>query len=207
MIFLTFIMQSTTSYTNKNNRIQPKKFALWLGIVSITMMFAGFTSAFIVRRLAGNWVQFKLPNMFWISTAVIIASSATMYLAQRFFKTENKFPQYRLFLGITLILGIVFLILQYQGWQEMTNYGILLNGNPSGSFVYIISGVHAAHIIGGLLFLVIAFVKSLVENTPVKQLIKQTNPDAELNVELLSIYWHFVDIVWVYLFLFFLYYR
>ncbi|MGB1204640.1 MAG: cytochrome c oxidase subunit 3 [Chitinophagales bacterium] len=187
----------------KKNRIHPKMFLLWLGIGSIIMMFAGLTSAYIVREAAGNWVYFKLPDLFNISTLVVILSSITLVLASKSIKKQNQ-KAYRNWLGLTLILGIAFLILQYEGWKELTRTGILLNGNPSGSFLYVISGIHALHILGGVLFLLIFFIKSLFKPNPVQELLDEINPDKYLNIGLLSVYWHFVDVLWIYLFAFFL---
>ncbi len=181
-------------------------FAMWLGIGSIIMMFAGFTSAYIVRRAGGNWVEYKLPDLFWVSTVVILLSSITLYIAHKAFKSDNR-QRYRLFLGITLLLGLGFVGLQYAGWKELMGYGILLEGNPSGAFLYVISGMHAAHVLGGILFLVIFFIKSLRNLDPVKKLMQDINPEKTLGVDIMATYWHFVDILWIYLFVFFLYYR
>ena len=191
----------------KKNRIHPKMFLLWLGIGSIIMMFAGLTSAYIVREAAGNWVYFKLPNLFNISTLVVILSSVTLFLASKAIK-QQKQKTYRNWLGLTLILGIAFLVLQYEGWKELSRTGILLNGNPSGSFLYVISGLHALHILGGVLFLLIFFAKSLFfKPNPVQELLDEINPDKYLGIDLLSVYWHFVDVLWIYLFAFFLYFQ
>ena len=195
----------TTSYQENEYQkpiIQPKKFVLWGAIASMIMMFAGLTSAYIVRKAQGNWVLFKMPDIFWISTIVIIISSITLYLAERSFKQEN-IKMYRLSLGITFVLAVVFLVCQYLGWKQMGEYGIHLKGNPSGSFLYVISGLHALHLVGGLFFILIMFVKSFFLH-PVKLLIDTLNPERYLNIELLSTYWHFVDILWIYLFIFFL---
>lgn len=187
----------------KTKRIHPQKFALWLGIGSIIMMFAGLTSAYIVRKAAGNWVDFKLPDWFWISTLVIVASSATLYWAHRAFLQKNE-PRYTQMLGLTFLLGCLFMGFQYAGWQELQSYGILLNGNPSGAFVYVISGLHVAHVLGGLVFLGIFFFKSLNRRNEIQDLMHDINPHRSLSIDLLSTYWHFVDVLWLYLFGFFL---
>ena len=178
---------------------------MWIGLASIVMMFSGLTSAYIVRHAAGNWEYFKLPGIFGISTLVILLSSASLYLAYRAAK-ENDKRKYTQMLGATLGLGALFTILQYVGWKELTSYGVLLNGNPSGSFLYVISGLHALHVVGGLLFLTIFLFKSLKPRDAVGQLLYDINPDKTLGIEILSYYWHFVGILWLYLYLFFRYF-
>ena len=129
--------------------IHPLKFALYLGIVSIIMAFAAFSSAYIVRQAAGNWLEFTLPNMFYVSTAVIVLSSVCLKMSSRAFDRENVVA-YRLLMAVAFVLGMTFLFTQYYGWMEMYNSGIDLKGNPSGSFVYIMSMVHAVHVLGGI---------------------------------------------------------
>lgn len=191
----------TIRETQFSSNIHPKKFALWIAIASIVMMFAGFTSAYIVRRAAGEWIVYKLPEMFTLSTFLILISSFTLHAAYLALKKEN-IRGYKTGLGASLVLGVAFLIAQYLGWQDMMSYGIRLQGNPSGAFVYIISGVHGLHLVGGVVLLAIFFIKSLIKTDPVKRLISEMNPERYLGMELLLTYWHFVDILWLYLFLF-----
>lgn len=115
------------------------------------------------------------------------------------FKKGNE-TSYKLFLIATLALGLIFIMFQYQGWQEMHNIGVDLDGNPSGSFVYVISGLHAAHVLGGLAVLTVAIMHAF--SLPYKPTEKR-----RLRFQLTTQYWHFVDILWVYLFLFFLFFR
>lgn len=193
--------------TEYNSRVHPKKFALWTGCGSITMMFAGLTSAYMVRRAQGDWVAYKFPEMFNYSTIVVVLSSIVLVLSYLAYR-KQKIGAYRIGLSITLILGCLFGFLQYLGWQEMTNMGVELTGNPSGSFVYLISGIHLAHIAGGLIFMLAMLIKSFFKKDPVKDLLDSTiNPERFLGIELISTYWHFVGILWIYLFIFFQYYR
>jgi len=185
-------MMSSATIKN-NNRFHPLKFGLWLGIASIIMLFAALTSAYIVRKSQGNWTEFKLPGIFWLNTLVIILSSITMQWAVRSFRNFKE-ATYKIALSVTLLLGITFLIGQYMGWAALGDRGIYLNGNPSGSFVYVISGVHAAHILGGLVIILIILIKALV---------KPFNPNKLVNVQMMATYWHFVDVLWIYLFIFF----
>lgn len=176
--------------------IHPLKFALYLGIVSIIMAFAAFSSAYIVRQAAGNWLEFRLPGMFYVSTGVIILSSVCLRLCSRAFDRKNVVA-YRLFMAATFVLGFTFLITQYLGWMEMYDSGIDLKGNPSGSFVYIMSMVHALHVVGGIVVLLVALYHAF--NLPFAHTAQRRT-----RLDLTSIYWHFVDILWIYLLLFFI---
>jgi len=187
-------------------RVHPKMFALWLGLGSIVMMFAGLTSAFIVRKAVGDWQAFQLPNLFAISTIVIVLSSISLHFAGNAFK-NSKWMLYRLFISITLALGIAFVGLQWQGWLALQDIGIRLEGNPSGSFVYVISGMHALHVIGGMLILGFFVIKALIKTVPVKEADYALNNERNLGINLLSTYWHFVGILWIYLFCFFKYFQ
>lgn len=171
--------------------IHPQKFALWAALGSITMMFASLTSAYVVRRGAGNWLEYKLPQVFFISTVVLLISSVTLHLSYTAYKkgVEQKYKNYLL---LTLILGIAFAVLQYQGWMTLYSYGIEIKGNPSGSFFYAISGVHLIHILGGLAALITALIHAY--GLPFKVLEHRRH-----RFELVCHYWHFVDILWVYL--------
>lgn len=176
--------------------LNPLKFGLWLGLASIGMMFVAFTSAYVVRQAAGNWLEFQIPTIFFYSSAVIIASSITLHVSYISFKKE-KFGLYKALLGLTMILGLLFVVLQYQGWQTLYSIGIELTGNPAGSFLYIISGVHAAHILGGISGLFVALYQAF-------SLDNYVSSKRKLRFELLLHYWHFVDFLWIYLLIFFI---
>ncbi len=177
------------------SKIHPKLFALLVACASITMMFAAFTSAYIVRQAAGNWLEFRLPDVFFVNTAVILLSSITLHASYLAFKRGQE-KAYRYLLLVSLLLGLTFIVLQYQGWQALQAIGVSLNTNPSGSFVYVISGVHAAHVLGGVAALGIALLHAFV-------LPFRVTEGRKLRFEMTLTYWHFVDILWVYLLLFF----
>ena len=178
--------------TAQRNRIHPHKFTLWVGIGSILMMFAGLTSAYIVKRNQANWVTFNLPAAFWYSTAVIIVSSITLYLASKAFK-ERLMSRYRSLMAGTLVLGVLFIILQFIGFRQLWLNGITLTANVSYSFLYIIVGLHAAHVFGGIIALIVMSVKAFSIKTRNYSIVP---------VDLISTYWHFVDILWIYLLVF-----
>jgi len=177
------------------SKIHPRKFALWAACASISMMFAAFTSAYIVRQAAGNWLEFRMPDMFYYSTAVIILSSITLHGSYFAFKKMNTFL-YRGLLVVSFVLGLMFVAMQYWGWQALDEIGVGLTTNPSGSFVYVLSGVHALHVIGGIGVLLVALIHAFM-------LPHKVTPARKLRFEMSYTYWHFVDILWIYLLLFF----
>ncbi len=177
------------------NRIHPHKFALFVAIASIIMMFGAFTSAYIVRRSAGNWLEFRLPIIFFINTAVILLSSLTLQLSFNAFKKGIE-QRYKMMLVATFLLGLVFVVLQYQGWMAMSEIGATFTANPSSSFIWVISGVHAAHVLGGIAALSVAMAHAFA--LPYKPILKRKN-----RFDLVVTYWHFVGILWLYLIVFF----
>jgi cytochrome c oxidase subunit 3 len=134
----------------QKKKIHPHKFTLWVAIGSILMMFAGLTSAFIVKSNQTNWITVDLPKWFWISTGVILASSLTVQMALRAFK-QREMRQYRLLMGITLLLGSAFVLFQWLGFQGLWQQEITLKGGGAGQFLYVIFGLHAIHVIGGVM--------------------------------------------------------
>jgi len=178
------------------NKIHQHKLALWVGIATIIMMFGAFTSAYIVRRAAGNWYEFKLPDIFFLNTLVILASSITLHWSYRSF-VKGLESRYKVLLLTTFVLGLAFVVLQYQGWKAMNAMGATFTVNPSSSFVFVISGLHAAHVLGGVAALIVAMVHAFY--LPFKPTARR-----KLRFDLVVQYWHFVDILWVYLVVFFM---
>ncbi|MEO5905237.1 MAG: cytochrome c oxidase subunit 3 [Saprospiraceae bacterium] len=169
-------------------------FALWLGMGGIIMMFGSLTSAYIVRHAAGNWLEFRIPDFFTSSTIVMLLSSVTLHISYWSFK-KGKESLYKMTLPLTLVLGMIFIILQYYGWMALFGIGVPLDGNPSGSFFYVISGIHAAHVIGGIFALFVA-------STHAFSLTFKPTEKRRRRFQLVVHYWHFVDFLWLYLFLF-----
>jgi len=173
------------------------KFIIWLFIITIIMLFASQTSAYIVRRAEGNWTEFEIPLIFWYSSLVLIVSSIFMQLSLMAAK-KDEFGKLKAFISISFLLGIIFLFMQYMGWQNLQTQGIYLKGNPSGSFYYIITGLHGFHLITGLIVMLFSFYSSLKMDIHSKNLVK---------LEVCTIYWHFLDLLWIYLFGFLLFFR
>lgn len=180
--------------------LHPYKFNLWIVLVSITMMFAAFTSAYLVRRADGQWLLFDIPTMFYWSTAVIILSSGAMHWAYLSAKSDNL-SMLRVASAFTMVLGILFLVMQVLGWGALVDAGVYFGGsssNPAGSFVYVLSLMHAVHLIGGVVFLLIVFVQAFRYKIHSKSMV---------TISMASTYWHFLDVLWVYLLVFMLLYR
>ena len=156
------------------------------------MMFAAFTSAYVVRRAAGNWYEFKLPDIFFWNTAVLFLSSVTLHFSYQFFKKGKEKP-YKTLLLATFVLGLAFVVLQYKGWEALNSIGATFTINPSSSFIYVISGLHAAHVLGGIVALTVAMVHA--SYLPFRPTLRRAQ-----RFSLVVNYWHFVDIVWIFLF-------
>ncbi|RZM07278.1 MAG: heme-copper oxidase subunit III [Pedobacter sp.] len=160
------------------------------------MMFAGLTSAFIVKSNLEGWRTIKMPMLFWISTAVILGSSLTMQMALRSFKQRNM-SQYRMLSGVTLVLGVAFIALQILGFRELYyDQQVRFKGaSGAGQFLYVIFGLHAIHVLGGMIALITIFIKAFVG---------RVKTYSSVPLEVMTSYWHFVDLLWIYILLFFL---
>ena len=172
--------------------MNPKKFALWIFMGSIVMLFAAFTSAYIVRQSEGNWLNFELPSVLYFSTAILVISSAKMHWAYISARRDNLI-MVKIATGVTLLLGIFFLFAQFSGWRSLVEQGVYFVGNPSGSFLYILTGLHGLHIVSGLIFLLILLYSAIKFKVHSKRM---------LLMEMGVTYWHFLDILWVYLLIF-----
>jgi cytochrome c oxidase subunit III len=177
---------------NKTMGMNPLKFALWLFIVSFVMIFASLTSAYIVKRSDGNWLEFELPQMFTINTVLLLISSITMHFSLISARKDNLIAM-KVGLVLTLALGMAFLFGQVAAWNELVEMKVFLVGNAAGSFIYIISGLHGAHIIGGLVFVLIVLGLSFRNEIHQKKI---------LWIEMCTTFWHFLDGLWLYLFFF-----
>lgn len=190
--------------TNQNIHIEearptlamhPKKFALWLFIVSIIMLFAALTSAYIVKQADGNWLSFKLPGAFLTSTIIIALSSLTLHLAYLAAK-KDELGKVKGLLLITLFQGVLFLFSQYYSWSQLVEMNVFFVSNyASGSFIYVFTGLHGAHLVGGLIFLVITLWSAMKLEVHSKKL---------LQIEMCMTYWHFLGGLWLYLYIFLL---
>lgn len=177
--------------------MNPRKFILWLFIVSIIMLFAAMTSAYLVRRAEGNWLEYTVPAVFSYSSVVLVLSSLTMYWANMAAKKDN-FRSLKVAITVTFVLGITFLYMQFQGWVQLVDQNVFFVGNPAGSFMYIFTGLHGFHLISGLVVLVFALVAAFRFKIHAKSMNQ---------IEIATTYWHFLDILWLYLFFFLVYFH
>jgi len=171
--------------------ISARQIATWLLMTGIAMLFAGLTSAYVVLRGVPTWEKIPLPSQVWVNTLILFASSLTLELARRSVKAD-KVATLRQWLGVTGILGIAFVLGQVLLWRELTASGVLLTSTLHSSFFYVLSGIHAVHILGGLIALAVVSVKawsgrlSSISFEP---------------LQLCATYWHFMGGVWLYLIL------
>lgn len=190
-----------TQGTSKEKNDRAKKMMLWFGIASLLMGFAGWTSAYIVSSSRADWLKdFELPSAFLYSTVIIILSSGTYILARKAIKA-NKSSLGTKWLLLTLLLGIVFIFIQFSGFSQLINQGYYFTGPTSNitmSYIFLIAAVHIVHVIAGLISLLVVLYNNI------KNRYSDTNM---LGVELGATFWHFLDLLWVYLILFFYFFR
>ena len=186
---------STLSLKEKKEiREKSAKPLLWLGMVSMVMIFAGLTSAYVVRKGKGDWLQFDMPQLFYVSTAVILLSSVTMNWVLSAAK-KNDLKNTKLAALITFTLGLVFVICQFKAWGSLVDQKVFFAGkysNAAGSYMYILTGLHLAHLIGGMIALGWVWIKSMAN---------KYNSENLLGIRLCAIFWHFLDVLWIFLFL------
>jgi len=175
--------------------MHPKKFAMWLFMVSVVMIFAGLTSAFIVRQSEGNWLEYELPVIFWFTSALIVLSSVSMHWAYRSAK-KDQLDQLKIALSITTVLGIAFVVGQWYSWVALVDMDVYFVGNPAGSFLYVLTGLHALHLVSGVIFLIIVLISSFKYKIHSKRL---------TTLDICATYWHFLGGLWLYLFMFLLF--
>lgn len=190
-----------TSQEQKIRNERSYKLLLLFAMVSMFMMFAGLTSAFVVSRSRVDWLKdFQLPTAFYISTIIIIGCSITFHLAKKAIKKDNQKATTYFLLG-TLALGISFVISQFIGFRQVVDSGYFFTGNASTittTFLYMVTIVHLAHLFGGLISLLIIIYNHFKQ---------KYNSSQTLGIELGAMYWHFLDFLWVYLFLFLYFFK
>ena len=187
-------MNTNDSLQLKSNRA--KKMMLWFGMISMSMTFAGLTSAYVVSSSRSDWIeQINLPFAFTISTILLILSSGTFYLALKSVNTA-LIKRAQLLLFVTLGLALTFIYFQFQGFGEFIKQGYYFTGAESSittSFLYVLVLLHLAHVFAGLVVLLIVMIYAYNDYYSV---------DKMLGIELAELFWHFLDFLWLYLFLF-----
>ena len=188
----------------RNFLIHPNYIALSLLLMGISALFIGFSFAYLYTRIQSGLDPIKLPTLFILNTIILIASSIVLVRSMKYYKADET-ALYKKSLGVTLLLTILFLISQMIAWGQLYKQGIFVNHSNMAAYLYIISIVHFAHVIVGIPFLAVFYyhaVKKMVE--PVSVLVYFTDPVKRRQLKLLTIYWHFLDGLWIYLVVFFL---
>ncbi|MFH7016848.1 heme-copper oxidase subunit III [Flavobacterium sp. FlaQc-47] len=199
-------MEMTLTKTDSTSEEQVRKsksakLILLFAMVSMTMMFAGLTSAFVVSKSRADWLKnFELPTAFYYSTIVIVGCSVTFFLAKKGIQKDNRSATTALLLG-TLALGILFVVLQFAGFGQIVESGYYFTGEGSSittTFLYVVTVTHLLHLAGGLISLLIIIYNHFKQ---------KYNSTQTLGIELGAMYWHFLDLLWVYLFLFLYFFK
>ncbi|NQX82241.1 MAG: cytochrome c oxidase subunit 3 [Flavobacteriaceae bacterium] len=180
----------------KEGKKKTGKPMLWVSMISMTMMFAGLTSGYVISQGRADWVNFEMPTSFFISTFLIILSSFTIYMSKRMILAD-KMNLSRLLLVSTFVLGILFVYFQFEGFGQLIEMGLYFTGKQSSissSFMYVLTIAHVLHILAGILVLM-----AVIYNHYKLRYTKEET----FGLELASIFWHFVDALWIYLFFFF----
>lgn len=176
---------------DRNERVvQRYKLAVWVGMGAVVMFFAALTSAMIVRQgLSGDWQPFALPPVLYASTLVLLASSLTMERGRRCLR-DGSLAGLRRWVNVSALLGMAFVACQLLGWQDLVAKGIYLASNPANSFYYLLTAGHGAHLIGGIAAL--GYIWARVGAS-------RPWPTREAAVEAAALYWHFMDVLWIYI--------
>ncbi|SOE22604.1 cytochrome c oxidase subunit 3 [Spirosomataceae bacterium TFI 002] len=185
-------------------RREPLSFMLYLGILGSVILFAFIIFVFVRKELGQNEIPIKIPLSFWFSSIAILLSSFTLMKAKEYLSIE-KFPEFRWMIAASYFLGLLFLLLQLLGWSTLLASGITLANSTGGSFTYILSGLHIFHTLGGVIALTFLVHEALRKTSYVDSYVFSVNPPNQLKIKLISIYWHFLDILWLLIFLFLLY--
>jgi cytochrome c oxidase subunit 3 len=181
---------------SREDAIVPAKYriGMWVGLASILMLFMALTSAYILRQTKGineyyDWTAIRLPGLLWVTTAVLVASSVSIEVARRALR-RNDYKRFNKWILLTTVLGALFVIGQLFAWRQLAAQGIYVNTNPHSSFFYLLTSLHGIHLLGGLIALAYVTVAAF----RLRIGFKRRNA-----VEVTAVYWHFMDVLWVYL--------
>jgi cytochrome c oxidase subunit 3 len=189
---------------DRNYVIHPLYITITLVLASVTSLFIGFSVAYLYNRIQEGAPAIRLPILFYVNTLILVASSFSLTHAKKAYRLDNT-ERYQLMLGITLALSFLFIIAQLLAWHQLQQANVFIDGGNMGAYLYVISGLHFTHVIAGIPFLAFFLytaVKKMKE--PVSVLVYFSDPDKKRKLDILTIYWHFLDFLWVYLVLFFL---
>ena len=199
---LTKSFQMENNIDNNKSKVdRSKKMMLWFGMISLTMSFLGITSGYIVSKERADWLtDFQIPEAFYISLFIILLSSITFYFAKKYVIAQQK-KQGMIFLIITFLLGIIFIILQFKGFSEIISSGYFFTGSESTittSFIYLVVLLHLTHMLAALISVLVVIYNHYKQRYTIGNTV---------GIEISATFWHFVDVLWIYLFLFFFFVR
>ena len=199
---LTKSFQMENNIDNNKSKVdRSKKMMLWFGMISLTMSFLGITSGYIVSKERADWLtDFQIPEAFYISLFIILSSSITFYFAKKYVIAQQK-KQGMIFLIITFLLGITFILLQFKGFSEIISSGYFFTGSESTittSFIYLVVLLHLTHMVAALISVLVVIYNHYKQRYTIGNTV---------GIEIAATFWHFVDVLWIYLFLFFYFVR
>jgi len=178
------------------------RIGMWVAMAAIFMMFTALTSAYIVRAASSNdWHPLAMPRVLLLSTVLILVSGGTIEAARRKLKS-GAHSGYKMWLAVTVVLGLGFLASQLFAWRQLAAQGIYVSSNPHSSFFYLLSATHGVHLIGGLLALIYLTLRARASTDSEVAVVKQ-----QAGADVVTLYWHFMDVLWVYLFVLLFYWR
>lgn len=184
--------------------VHPKQIVLTLVIIAITALFAAFSISYMYSRIQSGIPPVQLPWLFYFNSLFLLASSYSLFRAEKAYLADET-RKYQALIGITIVISIVFLGLQILAWKQMQQMNIFISAANTGSYLYLITAAHFLHLIVGIPFLIVFFVNALTRmKSPVSVLVYFSDPAKKRDLKLLTIYWHYLDILWIYLVLFFL---
>jgi len=188
----------------RNYLIHPLYILITLVLAGITALFLGFSAAYLYSRIQEGADAVQLPSLFYINTFILMASGGTLMLAKKAYR-EDRTERYQLMLLFSTILTIIFLIAQIVAWNQMHMMNLTLGSDNMTSYIYVISALHFVHVVAGIPFLILFLYSAKVHmKEPVSVLVYFSDPDKKRKLDVLTIYWHYLDALWIYLVLFFL---
>jgi cytochrome c oxidase subunit 3 len=189
---------------NRDFLIHPKQIVIILIIAAVTVLFFAFSASYLYNRIQTGIPPVQLPPLFYFNSLILLASSYTLIKAKKAY-IEDETEKYKRLIGATIIISFIFLVFQIFAWQQMKSMNIFVDAANTGSYMYLISATHFIHVIGGLPFLIVFFINAIRKmRSPVSVLVYFSDPDKKRDLQLLTTYWHYIDVLWIYLVLFFL---
>ena len=182
-------------FFDPESRANRYRIGMWVALASIAMLFTALSSAYIVRAgAASDWVSIAMPRVLLFSTALILISSVTLEVSRRSL-IDSSLDGHGRWLLVTMLLGLGFLASQLVAWRQLARQGVYLSSNPHSSFFYLLTAAHAVHLAGGLLALIFLWVRSRLATE------RKVTARGQAAADAVTIYWHFMDALWIYLFL------